>query len=80
MLAKKTSKNQITLPKEIAKAFPEAVYFDIRVENNEILLRPVRMVSTGSTLEGVREKMRKLGISENDVKDAVAWSRKSKSR
>jgi hypothetical protein len=27
MLAKKTSKNQLTLPKEIVKAFPDTEYF-----------------------------------------------------
>ena len=29
MLAKKTSKNQITLPKPVAEAFPDAEYFDV---------------------------------------------------
>jgi hypothetical protein len=30
MLAKKTSKNQITLPKAIADRFPGVDYFDVR--------------------------------------------------
>jgi len=38
MLVKKTSKNQITLPKAVAEAFPDAQYFDVRVQNNRILL------------------------------------------
>ena len=32
MLAKKTSKNQLTLPKEVADKFPGTDYFDVRVE------------------------------------------------
>ncbi len=35
MLAKKTSKNQLTLPKEIVKAFPDAEYFDVSVKEQE---------------------------------------------
>jgi len=38
MLAKKTSKNQITLPKEIVKAFPDAKYFDVSIRDNTIRL------------------------------------------
>ena len=41
MLAKKTSKNQITLPKEIVKSFPDAEYFDVRIQDNAIRLTPV---------------------------------------
>jgi len=36
MLAKKTSKNQLTLPKDIVKAFPDAESFDATVEKNKI--------------------------------------------
>ena len=43
MLAKKTSKNQITLPKEIVKAFPDAEYFDVSIKDNTIRLMPVRI-------------------------------------
>lgn len=34
MLAKKTSKNLLTLPKEIAEKFPGTDYFDVRVGGN----------------------------------------------
>ena len=40
MLAKKTSKNQLTLPKEVAEKFPGTDYFDVRVEGRVIELRP----------------------------------------
>lgn len=36
MLAKKTSKNQITLPKEAVQQFPGIDYFEVSVENDKI--------------------------------------------
>ncbi|MCI0468723.1 MAG: AbrB/MazE/SpoVT family DNA-binding domain-containing protein [Nitrospirae bacterium] len=78
MLAKKTSRNQITLPKDIAKEFPDIDYFDIIVDERKIILLPVEMTPEGMTLEGIREKIQKLGIDENDVHDAVKWARKTK--
>jgi bifunctional DNA-binding transcriptional regulator/antitoxin component of YhaV-PrlF toxin-antitoxin module len=78
MLAKKTSKNQITLPKPVAEAFPDAEYFDVRVENNKILLRPVRITAMESILDGVREKMKKLGVKPKDVAGAIRWARRKK--
>ena len=76
MLAKKTSKNQITLPKDIAKNFPDTVYFDVLMSDNQILLKPVQFSSAGSTLAKARLKMKKLGITERDVKEAISWARK----
>ena len=78
MLAKKTSKNQITLPKEIVKEFPDTEYFDVTVEERKIILMPVKITPADITLEGVREKIKKLGISESDVAEAVTWARKKK--
>jgi hypothetical protein len=78
MLAKKTSKNQLTLPKDIAKAFPETDYFDVAVQNRKIVLTPVRITPAGTTLEGIRTKMEKLGITKKDVADAIKWARKRK--
>ncbi|NWF54647.1 MAG: AbrB/MazE/SpoVT family DNA-binding domain-containing protein [Syntrophaceae bacterium] len=75
MLAKKTSKNQITLPKYVANAFPGAEYFDVRVEDNKILLMPVRISPAGATLVSIREKMRRLGIKEKEVSEAIQWAR-----
>ena len=76
MLAKKTSKNQITLPKAIADSFRDAEYFDIRIENDKILLAPAKVLPAGPTLERVREKMKQLGIAEKDVSEAVRWARR----
>ena len=78
MLAKKTSKNQLTLPKDIVKAFPEIEYFDVSLEKNGILLVPVKITRADATLDGIRDKMEKLGITEGDVKEGVEWVRKRK--
>ena len=75
MLAKKTSKNQITLPKEIVKVFPEAEYFDVSIRENTIRLMPVKITPVQSTLESVREKIEKLGLAEKDVGEAIRWAR-----
>ena len=73
MLAKLTSKNQITLPKAaVAVTGVEvAEYFDVSVENGRIVLTPVRV----QRAQAVREKLEQLGITEQDVEDAVAWAR-----
>ena len=76
MLAKKTSKNQITLPKDIAKNFPDTVYFDVLLSDNQILLKPVQFSAAGSALEKARLKMKKLGITERDIEEAITWARK----
>lgn len=78
MLAKKTSKNQLTLPKEIVKAFPDTTYFDVSLKDKKIVLIPVRITPVGASLEGIRDKMEKLGITEKDITDAVRWARKRK--
>jgi hypothetical protein len=72
MLAKKTTKNQITLPKRIADDFPGVNYFDVRKEGDRIVLEPLRRERAWE----VRERLATLGISEKDVVDAVAWARK----
>ena len=42
MLAKKTVKNQLTLPKEIVDLFPDSDSFDVQVENGRIILKPIQ--------------------------------------
>lgn len=72
MLAKKTSKNQITLPKAVVGKFPDVEYFDVQAEKGRIVLLPV----TIGRPDAVRAKLEGLGISEQDVEDAVSWARK----
>jgi len=71
MLAKLTSKNQITLPKALVSKFPGAEYFAVREADGEIILKPVRMHS----LDAVWRKIESLGITGKDVNDAVRWAR-----
>ena len=78
MLAKKTSKNQLTLPKEVVKSFPDAEYFDVSVKDRKIILMPVRITPADAALEGIRDKLKKLGIAEGVVDEAVKWARKKK--
>jgi len=75
MLAKKTTKNQITLPKAAVARFKDVEYFDVTVKDNLIVLEPVKISPIGSTLGSIRKKMEELGLSEKDVDDAVRWAR-----
>jgi hypothetical protein len=78
MLAKKTSKNQLTLPRDIVKAFPDVEYFDVTADKNRILLVPVKITRADAALESIRDKMKKLAIKEEDITRAVKWVRKRK--
>ena len=71
MLAKLTSKNQLTLPKAVISAVETTDYFDVTTEDGRIVLTPVRV----NRADGVRAKLAKLGLSDTDVKDAVTWAR-----
>ncbi|MYA09122.1 MAG: AbrB/MazE/SpoVT family DNA-binding domain-containing protein [Holophagales bacterium] len=71
MLAKLTSKNQLTLPKAATAAVETTEYFDVTTENGRIVLTPVRI----NRADAVRAKLAELGISEVDVADAVRWAR-----
>jgi hypothetical protein len=73
MLAKKTSKNQITLPKSVVTHFPDVDYFDVQEEGDKIVLLPVRP----NQAEDVRKRLAEMGLGEQDVKDAIAWARES---
>jgi hypothetical protein len=71
MLAKLTSKNQLTLPKAAVQAVGSAEYFDVAVHQGQIVLTPVR-IQRG---DAVRAKLAALGLGEGDVADAVRWAR-----
>lgn len=73
MLAKRTSKNQLTLPKAIVQLVGEAEYYDVTTDNGRIVLTPVRLQQA----DAVRAKLAELGIAEDSVKDAIAWARKA---
>ncbi len=71
MLAKKTSKNQLRLPKAVVANYPDVEYFDVRDEDGRIVLVPLR----ANQAEPVREKLEQLGIREEDIDAAVKWAR-----
>lgn len=72
MLAKMTSKNQLTLPKSVVQSVGNTDYFEVEVDNGRVILTPVRIQKA----DAVRAKLDALGISEQDVADAIAWARK----
>ena len=72
-IAKLTSKNQLTLPKSITREIGETEYFDVTVVNQQIILTPVKI----QRADAVRAKLSELGITEQDLADAVDWARQS---
>lgn len=71
MLAKLTTKNQLTLPKRITKEIGVVEYFDVKVENGQIILTPVKI----QRADEVRAKLAELDITEDDIADAISWAR-----
>ena len=73
MLAKITSKNQITIPKKIVDQFPDVQYFDLEFKDGMVLLKPVKVYDIH--LEQIRSKMKALGLKGDSVKQAIEWAR-----
>lgn len=71
MLAKITSKNQLTLPKSVTQAVGATEYFEVEARAGQIILTPVR-IQRG---DAVRAKLAELALTQADVDDAVAWAR-----
>ncbi len=71
MLAKLTSKNQLTLPKAATAAIGPADYFEVEARDGQLILTPVRI----QRADAVRAKLAELGLGEQDVADAVKWAR-----
>lgn len=76
MLAKRTCKNQITIPKALIAGMDKTEYFDVSREGNVLILRPVQVVPDATVLPMVREKIGRLGFKEKDIDDAIAWARR----
>jgi hypothetical protein len=74
MLAKRTVKNQITLPKAVVTHFGGVEYFDVSTDGECIILRPLQR----SRADEVRARLAQLGIDEQDVTAAVSWARKNR--
>jgi bifunctional DNA-binding transcriptional regulator/antitoxin component of YhaV-PrlF toxin-antitoxin module len=74
MIAKLTSKNQITLPKSVVKELGSVEYFEVRAESGSIVLTPVRI----NRADAVRNRLAAMGLSEKDVAAARSWARKAR--
>ncbi len=72
MLAKLTSKNQLTLPKAATAAIGPVEYFDVETRDGAIILTPVR-IQRG---DAVRAKLAELALTQADLDEAVAWTRR----
>ena len=72
MLAKLTSKNQLTLPKAVLEAFGAVEYFEVEADAGRIVLTPVKLQRASA----VREKLAALKLTEADISAAVSWARK----
>lgn len=72
MLAKMTSKNQITLPKAVVSGVAASDYFEVEVVQGRIVLTPVRI----SKADALRDKLAELNLTEQDIEDAVQWARR----
>lgn len=72
ILAKRTSKNQITLPKQAVTSVGSPDYFEVTVDDGRLVLTPARLSRTGA----IRRKLQELGITEADVDRAVRWARR----
>jgi hypothetical protein len=71
MLAKLTSKNQLTLPRSVTQAIGATEYFDVETRAGQIILTPVRI----QRADAVRAKLAELKLQDSDVAAAVAWAR-----
>lgn len=71
MLVKLSPKNQLTLPESIIHQIDNPEYFEVSLEGGRVILTPVKVCN----ITNIREKLALLGISEQDVEDAIQWSR-----
>ena len=73
MLAKITSKNQITIPKKIMEQLPDVEYFEVVLVEGVVQLKPLQVYDTD--LNAIRSKIKKLGLTPDSVREAVRWAR-----
>ena len=72
MLAKLTSKNQLTLPKAATEAVAATEYFEVETRDGAIVLTPVRI----QRADAVRAKLAALALTPADLAAAVTWARR----
>lgn len=72
MLAKKTARNRITLPKAVLMQFSGVDSFEVSTDGKCIVLRPLQP----SRADEVRARLARIGIKGSEVTSAVKWARK----
>jgi len=77
LLTKKTTKNQLTIPKALLDRLPPTDYFDAEVVSDALVLRPVRIVPAVD-IDRVRDRLEQSGVEPAEVRRAVRWARKKK--
>ena len=73
MLAKITSKNQITIPKRIMDQLPDIHHFDVKLDEGLVVLKPLQLHNVD--LDQIQSKMKKLGLEKDTVAEAIKWAR-----
>ncbi len=73
MLAKLTSKNQITIPKKIMDQLPDVQHFDVALNEGLIVMKPLVIYDTD--LDQIQSKIKKLGLKKDAVAEAIEWAR-----
>ncbi len=72
MRAKLIGGNQLVLPDEVVLALNGCEFVDIEAKDGSFVLTPLRQPN----LDDVHEQIERLGITEQDIADAVAWARR----
>ena len=72
VVARRTSKNQLTLPKAVVEKAGVADYYDVVCDNGRIVLTPLHPGGAAA----VRSRLAELGLDDVDVADAVDWARR----
>jgi hypothetical protein len=72
VLAKLTSKNQLTLPKSVTDRLGPVQYFEVQLQAGQVLLTPVR-IQRG---DAVRAKLAELDLGEDVIARALDAARK----
>jgi len=70
VLAKLTSKNQLTLPKSVTEPLGPVQYFEVQTKAGQIILTPVK-IQRGDAL---RAKLAELAIDEKTIESALSWA------
>jgi hypothetical protein len=73
VVAKRTSKNHLTLPMAVVEQAGVADYYDVICDRGRIVLTPLLLGGA----DAVRTRLAELGIRESDVADAVNWARQA---